>query len=379
MFVSSTATTVCVHSLLLSRSHRRRIPFSVCRIHLLKASRRRALRFASHPVADGKPMKDEQKNQTHHPLTFSCRCGACRGQSSSIIPNKWEVTSDPSLRAVCTAAVIALVPVPASALHWSSPPPTVAISPEEEVGPSPLAALRLMLTVDNRQRRRRWVPTSVDEDPLEDAEDSVAVHDGGGRATTTTTKLWYCSACRSRLFVTGMDDEAIIRLFAGALEEENDEGGAAGGEIEWGDAPSPSPSPSVSEVGKEETAAGEAHWFPTAADGATPGAPVVRLFHGDSTRHAGPETTTTTACRAEVTMEESEGNGSVASCCGCNTFICACGAVKAVSTVPVNQLQHCHCRMCRQIHGSPFVTWAPVPESAVSWEVKGARGRPHAP
>lgn len=39
---------------------------------------------------------------------------------------------------------------------------------------------------------------------------------------------------------------------------------------------------------------------------------------------------------------------------------CQCGAVRYRVTAPAKQLYHCHCAMCRRMHGSLFATYAIV-------------------
>jgi hypothetical protein len=36
---------------------------------------------------------------------------------------------------------------------------------------------------------------------------------------------------------------------------------------------------------------------------------------------------------------------------------CMCGALRFVAAAPSLRCAHCHCRFCRQAHGSAFVTW----------------------
>jgi hypothetical protein len=43
---------------------------------------------------------------------------------------------------------------------------------------------------------------------------------------------------------------------------------------------------------------------------------------------------------------------------------CLCGDVAWQIEPPLTTLLHCHCRMCRKTHGSPFVTFAVAPRSA---------------
>ena len=40
---------------------------------------------------------------------------------------------------------------------------------------------------------------------------------------------------------------------------------------------------------------------------------------------------------------------------------CLCGAVRFEIELPTLFCGHCHCSMCRQPHGSAFVTWTAVP------------------
>ncbi|MEJ8566679.1 GFA family protein [Elongatibacter sediminis] len=37
---------------------------------------------------------------------------------------------------------------------------------------------------------------------------------------------------------------------------------------------------------------------------------------------------------------------------------CFCGAVRFQVTLPSKWCAHCHCSMCRRIHGAGYVTWA---------------------
>jgi len=40
---------------------------------------------------------------------------------------------------------------------------------------------------------------------------------------------------------------------------------------------------------------------------------------------------------------------------------CFCGAVKFAVTLPTLFCAHCHCSMCRRVHGAGYVTWVGVP------------------
>ncbi len=49
---------------------------------------------------------------------------------------------------------------------------------------------------------------------------------------------------------------------------------------------------------------------------------------------------------------------------------CLCGAVRFEVSAPASDLYHCHCSMCRKIHGTAFATYAVVTRSAMTL-VKG--------
>ena len=40
---------------------------------------------------------------------------------------------------------------------------------------------------------------------------------------------------------------------------------------------------------------------------------------------------------------------------------CQCGAVRYRVHAAAHEIYHCHCSMCRKLHGALFVTWAVVP------------------
>ena len=42
---------------------------------------------------------------------------------------------------------------------------------------------------------------------------------------------------------------------------------------------------------------------------------------------------------------------------------CFCGAVRFVVEMPTQFCGHCHCSMCRRMHGAGYVTWFAVPPS----------------
>jgi hypothetical protein len=42
---------------------------------------------------------------------------------------------------------------------------------------------------------------------------------------------------------------------------------------------------------------------------------------------------------------------------------CFCGAVQFAITLPTLFCAHCHCTMCRRVHGAGYVTWIGVPYS----------------
>jgi hypothetical protein len=42
---------------------------------------------------------------------------------------------------------------------------------------------------------------------------------------------------------------------------------------------------------------------------------------------------------------------------------CFCGAVRFEVTLPTLVCVHCHCSMCRRVHGAAFVTWFTLPKA----------------
>ncbi len=47
---------------------------------------------------------------------------------------------------------------------------------------------------------------------------------------------------------------------------------------------------------------------------------------------------------------------------------CFCGAVRFVVEMPTGVCVHCHCSMCRQMHGAAYVTWFELPKSQLKIE-----------
>jgi hypothetical protein len=47
---------------------------------------------------------------------------------------------------------------------------------------------------------------------------------------------------------------------------------------------------------------------------------------------------------------------------------CQCGAVHYRVTAPAADLYHCHCGMCRRVHGTLFTTYAYVPKQGLQIE-----------
>ena len=47
-----------------------------------------------------------------------------------------------------------------------------------------------------------------------------------------------------------------------------------------------------------------------------------------------------------------------------HTGSCLCGVVRYRIDAPINELTHCHCKMCRKAHGAAFATYASVPLDA---------------
>jgi hypothetical protein len=47
---------------------------------------------------------------------------------------------------------------------------------------------------------------------------------------------------------------------------------------------------------------------------------------------------------------------------------CACGQHRyRINYQPPQELQHCYCRLCRQLSGGPFMTWIPVYNEDIEW------------
>jgi hypothetical protein len=44
---------------------------------------------------------------------------------------------------------------------------------------------------------------------------------------------------------------------------------------------------------------------------------------------------------------------------------CQCGAVRFKVMAPPDELYHCHCSMCRRVHGTAFATYATVKRAAI--------------
>jgi hypothetical protein len=42
---------------------------------------------------------------------------------------------------------------------------------------------------------------------------------------------------------------------------------------------------------------------------------------------------------------------------------CFCGAVRFEVTLPTLVCVHCHCSMCRRVHGAAYVTWFTLPKA----------------
>jgi hypothetical protein len=46
---------------------------------------------------------------------------------------------------------------------------------------------------------------------------------------------------------------------------------------------------------------------------------------------------------------------------------CQCGALRFKVDGEITDLSHCHCSMCRRLHGAAFVTFAGVNSAALEW------------
>ena len=45
------------------------------------------------------------------------------------------------------------------------------------------------------------------------------------------------------------------------------------------------------------------------------------------------------------------------------TGSCQCGEVRFEADGPVEDFSHCHCSICRRVHGAPYVSWGGVPKA----------------
>ena len=48
---------------------------------------------------------------------------------------------------------------------------------------------------------------------------------------------------------------------------------------------------------------------------------------------------------------------------------CQCGCVQYAADSVISDLSHCHCSMCRKLHGAAFATFAGVERSSFRWSV----------
>jgi len=46
---------------------------------------------------------------------------------------------------------------------------------------------------------------------------------------------------------------------------------------------------------------------------------------------------------------------------------CQCGAVRYRASGEITELSHCHCSICRRLHGAAFVSFAGVRRAGFSW------------
>jgi hypothetical protein len=46
---------------------------------------------------------------------------------------------------------------------------------------------------------------------------------------------------------------------------------------------------------------------------------------------------------------------------------CQCGAIRYAATGKIVELSHCHCSMCRRLHGAAFVSFAGVAREGFTW------------
>ena len=43
---------------------------------------------------------------------------------------------------------------------------------------------------------------------------------------------------------------------------------------------------------------------------------------------------------------------------------CECGRVRFEADAPIQDFSHCHCSMCRRLHGAAFASWAGIPKNS---------------
>ena len=76
-------------------------------------------------------------------------------------------------------------------------------------------------------------------------------------------------------------------------------------------------------------------------------------------QHVVPAAPAAVAGASEASGEPSEASGS-----------CFCGAVQYTFALPSLFAGHCHCSMCRRIHGAAYVTWVGVSKESLSVSVR---------
>ena len=46
---------------------------------------------------------------------------------------------------------------------------------------------------------------------------------------------------------------------------------------------------------------------------------------------------------------------------------CQCGKLRYAAAGQISDLSHCHCSMCRKVHGAAYATWAAVQRNKFQW------------
>ena len=52
------------------------------------------------------------------------------------------------------------------------------------------------------------------------------------------------------------------------------------------------------------------------------------------------------------------------------TGSCLCGSIRYTLDRPIEEIDHCHCSMCRRFHGAAFATYGRVPRQALGFALE---------